>query len=226
MNQISAKVSPRTQEMNPIPAKMPLMNCFQRRRPAHPTTLPKIAVANRDALGGADVAVGTGTMDLGQRTRRDPLSPTSQQTRLKGQRPQDTLNHQGRQNPTGLWAVIVRHETLVHRETIVRETIHRIETNVAIDGRTTPTDRRLRLRLAHFQSLPKAFEATSRTLTIILMSYFRTMWQRKALMVLQVQQHPMAKDDLAGRAVVDVVAGLDQKVAVSERQRTARRNLV
>jgi hypothetical protein len=52
------------------------------------------------------------------------------------------------------------------------------------------------------------------------------MWQRKALMVLQVQQHPMAKDDLAGRAVVDVVAGLDQKVAVSERQRTARRNLV
>lgn len=173
MNLILVKMSPSTRRIKPIPAKMPLMSFRQTPLPTEPLMRLKIAVASRDVLVDGDVAVGPRTMGIGHQKLnghqklRDHLNRRGQRTRLKGQRRQEVLNHQGRPSPTGLLAVIARHET------ISGETIHRIETNAAIDGRMMPTDRRPRPRLVTFQNLPKTSEATSRPLTV--MSYFRTM---------------------------------------------------
>lgn len=81
-----------------------------------------------------------------------------------------------------------------------------------------PTDRRLLLRVATFQTLPKTSVAKCRTRTITTRSFYRTMQRPKALIPRQIQQLRRAKVGFVARAVADVVEGLGQKVAVSERQ--------
>ncbi len=215
----------------PLPGTMPMMTFCQRRLRIVPMIRQKIAVVNRDDLEEDDVAEVARTMEIDPAKLKDHRRligqiPKVQQIERKGQRRRKTSDQQGRQHRTDHPEVNARHEVNARRETIAREIVRPIETNEASGGQTVPADRKLLQIFATSLNPLKTSDAVRQTPGTIKMSLSQTKRLPKALIPSQNQEPRRAMVGLVARVVAAVVEGRGQKVAVSEQQRTSRREFV